>query len=104
MVRIFNPAFLNWRTLSGTFREAWGRYTLRSFGCQLRIDGLIAVHNRRQSEMLLHSAPGGHSELAPYFGSGFYELPPRFGQRIRISRSDDDTGCAGRSVAEAHRS
>jgi len=42
--------------------------------------------------MLLHAAPGGHSEAAPYSGSGCYELPPFFGQRIRISRRHDPTG------------
>jgi len=42
--------------------------------------------------MPLHATPGGHSEAAPYFGSGLYELPPCFGQRLRISGRDYQTG------------
>src|ERR1700682_4562578 len=42
--------------------------------------------------MLLHAVPGGHSEAVPYSGSGFYKVPPCFGQRIWISRRHDPTG------------
>src|SRR5260370_23940077 len=36
--------------------------------------------------MLLHSESGGHSQTAPYCGSGFCEISPTLGQRMRISR------------------
>jgi hypothetical protein len=42
--------------------------------------------------MALHATPGGHSEAAPYSRSGLYELPPCFGQRLRISGRDYHSG------------
>jgi hypothetical protein len=35
--------------------------------------------------MLLHAAPSGQSETAPFCRPGFYELPPSFSQRMGIS-------------------
>src|SRR6266404_1589318 len=57
--------------LAGTLRKARGTITLSRFAGQLRVDRLIALHDRRQCEVLLHAAPGGHSKAAPYPGPSF---------------------------------
>jgi len=65
--------------------ERLGEGILVVFWHQLRVDRLIAFHNRWQCEMLLHAAPGAipRLRLTPV---RLLRASAFFGQRIRISR------------------
>src|SRR6202040_1052922 len=78
--------------LPGKLRKPRRRHVLLCPSRELRVNLLISLDDRGQSEMALHAVPGRDPEPPPDGRSGANQNPPGFGQRMRIFRCDDHAG------------